>query len=314
MYLSEVTYSAPTPLADLRVVERPGLLDRLKAGGPVAWIGAAITLGILVAVLWQLHTLPLGEVLGSIPTKPVFWFLFAAYYLAAPLADWIIFRRLWRIPAAGFAALTRKLIGNELLLGYSGELYFYSWARSRADLPGAPFGAIKDVAILSALVGNVTTLVMLGVAYPAFGLIDLGVRGRTYAVSIGIVLMTSLAAMLFRRRLFGLARPDLFFVAAVHLGRIIVMTALAALMWHVVLPGQPVELWLLLATMRLLLSRLPLLPNKDLVFAGVAVLLMGHDVEIGTMMTMMATLILSTHVAVGALLAGSEISSWWSVR
>ena len=116
--------------------------------------------------------------------------------------------------------------------------------------------------------------------------------------------------MLLRNRLFGLSRRELLFVSAVHFVRIALKTALAALMWHVVLPGQPVGLWLLLSTVRLLISRLPLLPNKDLVFAGIAVLLMGHDIEIGTMMTMIATLILTAHLAVGAALVGSEIASW----
>ncbi|GAO40192.1 hypothetical protein SCH01S_45_00350 [Sphingomonas changbaiensis NBRC 104936] len=310
MYFPEATVPAPAQFIELGGAERSGPLDRLKASGPIAWIGAAITLGVLCAVLWQLRTLHIRQILEDIPRTPVFWMLFGAYYVTAPLADWIIFRRLWRIPAAGFAALTRKLIGNELLLGYSGELHFYSWARSRTDLPGAPFGAIKDVAILSAVVGNVTTLAMLAFAYPAFVSLNLGMRGGTFALSVGIILLSSLAPMLFRRRLFGLARADLLFISAVHFARIVTMTTLAALMWHVVLPGQPVGLWLLLATMRLLISRLPLLPNKDLVFAGIAVLMMGHDVEIGTMMTMIATLILTTHLTVGAALVGSEIASW----
>ncbi|WP_309503751.1 MULTISPECIES: hypothetical protein [Sphingomonas] len=310
MYLPEATLTAPPTIISLGGAERSGPLDRLKAGGPIAWIGAAVTLGVLAAVLWQLRTLNLRDVIDDIPASPLFWLLFVVSYCTAPLADWVIFRRLWRIPAAGFAALTRKMIGNELLLGYSGELYFYSWARSRADLPGAPFGAIKDVAILSALVGNAVTLAMLALAWPAFGSLHLGVSGRTFAVSVGIVLVTSLAMMLLRNRLFGLSRGDLLFVSAVHFARLALKTALAALMWHVVLPGQPVGLWLLLATVRLLISRLPLLPNKDLVFAGIAVLLLGHDVEIGTMMTMIATLMLTAHVAVGAALVGSEIASW----
>jgi hypothetical protein len=310
VYLPEAALLAPASLIDLRIAERPGPLDRLRAGGPAAWIGAAITLGVLVAVLWQLRTLNLRDVLDDVPASPFFWLLFAVSYFTAPFADWIIFRRLWRIPAAGFAALTRKMIGNELLLGYSGELYFYSWARSRADLPGAPFGAIKDVAILSALVGNAVTLLMLALAWPAFASLDLGISGRTFALSVGIVLVTSLGLMLLRNRLFGLTRRELWFVSGVHFVRLALKTALAALMWHVVLPGQPVGLWLLLATVRLLISRLPLLPNKDLVFAGIAVLLMGHDIEIGTMMTMIATLILTAHLAVGAALVGSEIASW----
>jgi len=81
----------------------------------------------------------------------------------------VIFRRLWRIPAEGAVALARKYVGNELLLGYIGEAYFYAWARQRAPLVGAPFGAIKDVAILSAMVGNAATIAIMAAAYPFIG-------------------------------------------------------------------------------------------------------------------------------------------------
>jgi hypothetical protein len=64
--------------------------------------------------------------------------------------------------------------------------------------------------------------------------------------------------------------------------------------------------WVLLAAIRMLLSRLPLLPNKDLVFAGVAVLLIGRSTAIDDLMTMMATLILATHLVVGAGLTLAE--------
>jgi hypothetical protein len=68
--------------------------------------------------------------------------------------------------------------------------------------------------------------------------------------------------------------------------------------------------WLLLSALRLLLSRLPLLPNKDIVFAGLAVFLIGHDVQIGALMTMMASLILATHLMVGLGLVASDINGW----
>ena len=59
---------------------------------------------------------------------------------------------------------------------------------------------------------------------------------------------------------------------------------LTALMWHLAMPAVALSWWLLLATMRMLLSRLPFVPNKDIVFAGIAVLLVGHDLEIAALM------------------------------
>jgi hypothetical protein len=64
----------------------------------------------------------------------------------------------------------------------------------------------------------------------------------------------------------------------------------------------------LLAAVRLLLSRLPLLPNKDLVFAGVAVVMIGRAAGIDALMTMMASLILATHLIVGTGLVLAEFA------
>ncbi len=274
------------------------------------WLGAAISAAVLVAVVFQLRAVNFAEVRSMLPRTPLFWLVFAASYLVAPGCDWVIFRRLWNIPASGFLALLRKLIGNELLLGYIGELYFYTWARRRTEMTAAPFGAIKDVAILSALMGNIVTLAMLAIAYPLLGTLHLGIDGKTLLLSVATVLVTSSAVVLFRKRLFSLPRGDLYFVAAMHLLRILASTGFNALAWHLVLPDVDISWWMMLSSMRLLLSRLPFMPNKDIVFAGLAVFLVGHDVELGALMTMMASLILATHVLLGLGLVTAEAIGW----
>jgi hypothetical protein len=49
----------------------------------------------------------------------------------------------------------------------------------------------------------------------------------------------------------------------------------------------------------MLVSRLPLLPNKDIIFTGVAVFLLGRDLEVAALMTMMAAVTLASHILVG---------------
>jgi hypothetical protein len=80
---------------------------------------------------------------------------------AQPLADFAIYRRVWGLPPAGLAALKRKTAINEAVLGYGGELYLYLWARRRAGLANPPFAAIKDVNILSSILGFAVTLAAL---------------------------------------------------------------------------------------------------------------------------------------------------------
>jgi len=285
----------------------PPLLEAGNAA--LRWIGPFISLGIFAAVLYQLRHLQIGAVAAMLPSSPLFWLAFAAYYLAAPLFDLLIFRRLWNLPlAAGFAALTRKFVGNEILMGYIGEVHFYSWARSRLKMVAAPFGAVKDVDILSAVMGNIVTLAVLAAAYPFLHQLHIGVAPKTLVAAVAITLGSSLVLLMVRGRVLTLGQKDLAFVATAQLGRVAVTALLPALLWHLALPQVAIGWWILLAAIRLLLSRLPLLPNKDLVFAGVAILLIGRAIPIEDLMTMMASLILATHLIVGAGLVLAEFA------
>ncbi len=267
-----------------------------------------LSLALLAMVAVQANSLSLPLIAEMIPSSPVFWVLFAAYYLAGPVSEWVIYRRLWTLPPSGFAALMRKLVSNELLLGYLGEVQFYAWARGRLNMSAAPFGAIKDVSILSALTGNIATLVLLVFAWPLIASEAIGLEMRTTFLSLGVVLLTSFLILLFRQKLFTLPRRELWFISGVHFIRIFAMLGLAGVMWHEVLPSVPVGLWLLMATLRMLVSRLPLVPNKDVVFAGLAVFLLGHDGMIASLMAMMAGITLVAHLVVGAFFALVELA------
>lgn len=264
---------------------------------------ALIGLGVVL----ELRGMDVRQIAALVPRSPLFWATFAAFYLTGPLSEWVIYRRLWSLPADCLTALLRKLVCNELLLGYLGEAYFYTWARRRTQMSAAPFAAIKDVSILSAMVGNAVTLVLLVTTWPFIRSTPLGPENGSVVLSLSVVLATSIAIMAFRRRIFTLDRAELRFITLAHLARIAITTALSALLWHMVLPSVPLDWWLFLATLRLLISRLPLVPNKDIVFAGVAVLALGRETDIAALMTMMASAILLVHLAVGATLVLNDL-------
>ncbi len=292
--------------SDMTAALRPQ--DRPRWPGGARLLSSILSLLIIAAVIYEIRGVDLHAILALIPAAPLFWIVFAASYVAQPVSEWVIFRRLWGVGPAAFGALVRKLIYNELLLGYLGEVYFYAWARRRLKLEAAPFGAVKDVTILSAVAGNIITMFMLAVAWPLTSATELGLQTRPVVLSLAVVLVTSMAALLWRRQIFSLPRADLRFIFAMHVARVIVVTGLSALLWHIVLPGIPLVWWLLLATIRLLISRLPFVPNKDVVFAGLAVFMLGHDVEIASLLTLMAGLILLTHLAVGTTFAVSDLT------
>lgn len=264
--------------------------------------GTVLSLIVVGAALYQARGLDFARILALVPTSLTFWGLFAISYLIGPATDWFIFQRLWGVGASAFGALVRKLIYNELLVGYLGEVYFYGWARQNLKFVTTPFGTVTDVAVLSAVAGNVTTLVFLIVALPLARLLPLHDHATAIGVSLAFVIGTSLAVMLLRRSLFSLEKKELQMVFAAHLLRILATTVVSAALWHLVLPGVALGWWLLLVTIRLLISRLPFVPNKDVVFAGIAALALG-EVQISALMALMAGLILATHVTVGLSLA-----------
>ena len=282
------------------------LADGLRRWLPIA--GPLISIGILAAVIWRLQELDIGGIWARVPTSPGFWLLFPFYYFALSIADWVIFRRLWRIPPAGIGALLRKRLSNDLLFGYSGELYFYTWARRRADLSGAPFGAIKDVAILSALAGNVVTLILFALAYPVLGHANLGIQPHVALLSVIIVVGPSLLALMLRGHLFSLPAAETRFVLSVHFLRLIAVIAITVLLWHFALPGIPLRWWMTLAALQILVSRLPLVPNKDVVFAGFCVLLIGSDTHVVALIAQIASLVLIGHILVAAGLAAAWVA------
>jgi hypothetical protein len=268
--------------------------DRKAKPAPRGIFGTMLSLLVAGAAIYQMRELDVATILALVPTSLTFWSLFAFSYLIGPASDWLIFHRLWGIGANAFGALVRKLIYNELLVGYLGEVYFYGWARQNLHLVTAPFGAVKDVAVLSAIAGNVTTLVFLAVAFPK--LLPLHDHTTAIALSLAFVIGTSLAVMLLRRSLFSLQRKELNMIFAVHLFRILATTVLSAALWHLVLPDVELGWWLILVTIRLLISRLPFLA-------------LGGAVEMSALMALMAGLTLSAHMLVGLSFALANVLS-----
>jgi len=260
-------------------------------------LGGALTLLMIGALAHELFDSGLAGLSRRLPTSPFFYLAFALYYLGPPTFDYVIFKRLWNIPLAGMAALHKKRISNEVLVGYSGEAYFYAWARQRTQMVAAPFGAVKDVTILSAIAGNAVTLAMILLAAPfGMGLLT-HVQQNWVWGSIAIIVATSLPFMIFSRRVFSLPRGTLWWIFGVHCARILTGSTLIAIAWHFALPQVSVGFWLLMAAGRLLVWRLPLVPNKEVAFATIAGVVIGQGEALSELMALIAALTLLAHVA-----------------
>jgi hypothetical protein len=291
-----VTLTA-TPFAHL---DLPALKPEPKRWS--TWLSRILSAALLIAIALQLGQIDAQQLHNALPQN--LWFLpvLLALYFTLPVADWIIFRRLWALPASGFFILLAKRIGNEVLISYSGEVYFYLWARKRSDLSAAPFGAIKDVNILSALAANLVALLLLVLTYPFLSQLHLGAYTDASVVFAAVMLLTSFLILFFSRRVFTLERSQLWWIFGVHILRLSAGVLLCALLWFIILPGPHFGFWLVLSMIRLLVGRLPFLPNKEALFAVIAVFLVGQDSAVSTLITLTATTILALHILVAAVL------------
>jgi len=268
------------------------------------WATPALSVALLASVGWTLRGIDLKT---AVPIDPVFWIALLSYWAAPIISDFIIYRRLWTIPFEGLIALSRKQVGNALLFDLLGEAYFYGWARKKVKMPTSPFGAVKDVTILSALVGNAVTIVLIALAWPYFDSLNLGARGQGIAAAIGVVMLVSVLIILFGKRLFSLTKAQLWWVSIVHLLRVMATTGLIAVAWHAYDPQVALGTWALLATAKLMVSRLPLFVNAEVIFASIIIWVPGTSSAIEQVVGVVTILTVLVHVAAAAMLAIGDL-------
>ncbi len=258
--------------------------------------GILLTAAMLLGLSRALFGGGLAGLAGVIPRDPWFYIASIALYLTVPVGDFVIFRKLWRLPPEGFVALLKKGVANEVVLGYAGEAYFYAWAKTRTEMVAAPFGAVKDVSILSALAGNVVTLLLVVLALPfAYNALPTNL-GASLGWSVALVVATSLPFLVFSRRVFSLPRQVLRWVFWVHAARLVASTLLIALVWRFGRPEIALGSLMILSAGRMLVGRLPLVPNKDLLFANFTILFVGQGAGLSSLVAVTAAFTLLIHL------------------
>ena len=70
------------------------------------------------------------------------------------------------------------------------------------------------------------------------------------------------------------------------------------LVWGLARPQVASAQWVVLLAIRLLVSRIPLISNKDLVIAGLALLLLGAHSAVAVLLAALAVMTLGLHLAV----------------
>ncbi|HEX7873730.1 MAG TPA: hypothetical protein VF475_12505 [Sphingobium sp.] len=271
-----------------------GLLRRCRAGlqraqGPIAaGLGVALSLAALAVVIAELRDQGMAPLRMLAQAGPAFWILFIAGLLVEPVTEYAILRRLIGAERDVFPPLVRKQALNNLLFGYAGDTYLAAWLRQHIGDTRKAFATVCDLAIVSALVNNIATIILLILVWqPIQTLAGARFDGWTMAVAAALVAIP-ITLIAWRR----VRTPDgrMGTILAFQTGRTIIATALVALTWHFALPDVSLLSWALLMAGRMVVSRLPIVPNKDLAFAGIVALFAGADSRIAPMIAGIALL------------------------
>ena len=243
----------------------------LRWGVPIA------LLGFLAYSLTHLGWLHVWE---ARPASLGFYLVLLLPFFVQPVADFVIYRNLLGVGRSlPFSVLLRKRYMNNIMLDYSGEAYFFFWAKKNLDLEkGILLHAVKDTNVLSAGAGLAIVWLML-LALVADGIMKLPAflsNNSWMVISIGsLPLVLCLALIIGGRRVTALSRSAVATTFAIHLARSITALALEFALWWLsgALPSATVCLEFV--ALRLLVTRLPLVPNKELIFVGVGIAAAG---------------------------------------
>jgi hypothetical protein len=233
--------------------------------------------GVVGYLIWRISDIGWGEVRRSLPGSPWFYLLFGLMYFVVPVSELISYR-LMNWPIGFWSSLpmfVRKRVYNYAVMSYSGEAYMFLWAKRHLSYGGRQLiSMVKDNNLLSGLASNAFTLLLVA-AFFATGQLDTITRAEPDAgsyiaatVLIGVLMM--LVVLGLNRRIMSTPFAMAAKITGVHASRVIIILLLQTAQWAVVFPHVPFLTWLLFLTAQMVMTRLPFLPNQDLMAVGLA--------------------------------------------
>jgi hypothetical protein len=235
---------------------------------------------LLLAYLgYCLTRLGWAQVWKARPGGLLFYAVVVLQFYIQPVADLIIYRNLLGVGRAlSLLVLLRKRYVNTLL-DYSGEVYFFFWAKKNLESKkGILVHAVKDTNVLSASAGLVMVWLAL-LAVVAVGSVKLPAVVHedlwTFLWLGSLPLVLVLALFVGGRRVTALSRRAILATFAIQIARGIIQLAAEFAAWWFSGALPSVALCIQFVVLRVVVTRLPLVPSKDLVFVGVGIAAAG---------------------------------------
>jgi hypothetical protein len=235
---------------------------------------------LLVIIGRRLTELGWHEIWVARPGNPVFYALLVLQFLMQPFGDYFVYRNLWgRRNTPPMTVILRKRVMNTFMLDYSGELFFFLWAQGNLKLkPGMLVHGIKDSNVLSGGAGLAMLYLMALVLLASGGLkIPAGIsaHGWLYLLAGSIPLILCSVLVLGRRTLTALTTRQIAGTFLIHFTRAFLVLVVEFWLWQLSGALPSTVACLQFVALRLLVTRLPVVPNKDLIFVGAGIAAAG---------------------------------------
>lgn len=238
-------------------------------------------LGVIAYLFYELRDIKWADAWVALPTNPLFYLIFLVLYFLLPVAEVVLYRITWAFDAwKSFPAFIKKRIYNKDVLGYSGEVYFYSWARKNVGLSDMDIlKTIRDQNIVSS-VASTAVAVVLVIIFLYMGEVRISEwieqQETTYLIAGAVlVVLLGVLAVRLRRYLFSMAFKTALLIFSIHIVRLVIGQALQIGMWAVAMPEVLLRVWFTYAALSIIITRIPIIPNRDLLFLSFGVSLSG---------------------------------------
>ena len=238
----------------------------------IAFIGS-----IAAYLVWELRDVELSQVARGLPRQPHFYVLLLIVYFILPASQILAYRITWVFRLRnGIPAFIKKRILNKDVLGYSGEVFLYTWASKHiGESPAEIMKTIRDQNILSSAASTMVAIVLVAL-FVFTGQVTLtelvGERKESTVIVAGIILV--IVMMIMGRGwkyMFAMSWRPASMIFCVHVARVLVRTVTEITMWHVAMPEVPLKVWFTYAAVTIIVTRIPFLPAADLAIMSIAV-------------------------------------------
>lgn len=256
-------------------------------------------LAVICFILYQLTSIGWETFFSSLPTHPVYYLLFLLIYSLLPFTEALAYKKCWNIPyLKSIPIFLKKRIFNKDVMGFSGEIVLLGWARDKLDYRDKKLlKDIRDNNIVSSAASSLVAFSVL-LIFIATGQIPTDIflpqtgffNYFLFAILASIII---LLAIRFRKYLFSMKHNIAGYIFTLHSIRMILIYISQIFQWYIVMPEIGLDVWYTFLSINIIISRIPLLPNNELIatgtnieiaklievpVAGVAGLLLVHNV------------------------------------